>query len=139
MTGVASRLFEEMHEDPPQIDRRPIPVTPVQLFETRCRADDRIDLFPHRAASTAEPIVSSGPTVSSGTAMSSPENRYATQSISARVRCLTNQTSVVPLSTSGQCATASLTPSTFRTNESRRYCSSALSVLRSSASRRGGF
>lgn len=49
MTGVASRLFEEMHEDPPQIDRRPIPVTPVQLFETRCRADDRIDLFPHRA------------------------------------------------------------------------------------------
>ena len=92
-----------------------------------------------RYASTAASSVSSVCTSSS--MWCAPHRRSGAGSRSSRPRrkCFISQSSVVPLSTSGRRAASSSTPATFRTNESRWYCRSAMQRLPLSGFSRGGF
>ena len=127
MSGVSSRLLEQVHQHPAEVDRWLVCEQTARLVQARRRRDDRVDASPRLAIerSIAASTVSCCCAVSCGWSMSSPAKRRVTHRSSAPAMCFINQSNVVPLSTSGRRAAASPTPLTFRTSDSRWYCSSA--------------
>jgi len=120
VTSVARRLFEEVHQDPAQVDRSLVPDISARLVEARGRRHDGVGAGPGGAVVLdGSGEVSSGCTVSSGRSTGSPAKRCRIHNASARDRCFISQSRVVPLPTRGCLAAASSTPVTFRTIESR--------------------
>jgi len=119
VAGVTGGRFEKVDEHPAQV--HPVAVGAARGGERRLGADDRVDEAPSRAVLIERRghrvVVRDG--VNGTTAMSSSAKRWGIHTISARDRCLASHASEVPLRTCEWRASGSLTPSTFRANDSR--------------------